>query len=61
MEEKTSITNTNLENAKAEIEALLKKYEVILVPIVVHRGEKTFSRIDIVPIKEMNNIEDTQA
>jgi hypothetical protein len=44
--------NPNLEAAKTEIEALLKKHNVILVPIVVHQGDRTFSRIDIAPVQE---------
>jgi hypothetical protein len=48
MAEETS--NTNLEEAKTEIEAILKKHNVVLVPIVVHQGDRTFSRIDIAPV-----------
>lgn len=47
-EETTSASN--LATAKGEIENILKKYGVILVPIVVHQGDKTFSRIDIAPV-----------
>lgn len=39
----------NLSKAKADIEAVLQKYDVVLVPVVVHFGEKTISRIDIAP------------
>lgn len=35
--------------AKSEIEALLQKHNIVLVPVVVHFGDKTFSRIDIAP------------
>ena len=52
MAENTSTPNTNLEGAKADIEAVLKKYNVVLVPIVVHQGDRTFSRIDIAPVQE---------
>jgi hypothetical protein len=38
-----------LSGAKAEIEAVLQKYNIVLVPVVVHFGEKTVSRIDIAP------------
>lgn len=41
-----------LAKAKAEIEEVLKKYSIVLLPIVVHRGDKTFSRIDIAPVSE---------
>ena len=53
MEENTSTpVNPNLETAKTEIEAILKKHNVVLVPIVVHQGDRTFSRIDIAPVQE---------
>jgi hypothetical protein len=35
--------------AKNEIEALLQKHNIVLVPVVVHFGEKTITRIDIAP------------
>jgi len=40
--------------AKAEIEALLQKYNIVLVPVVVHFGEKTVSRIDIAPAPQQS-------
>lgn len=55
MEEKTSTANTALETAKTEIEAILKKHNLVLVPIVVHQGDRTFSRIDIAPVQEVAN------
>ena len=48
----TSLTpeqNESLTAAKTEIEAVLQKYNIVLVPVVVHFGEKTFSRIDLAP------------
>ena len=45
--------NEMLAKAKSEIEEILKKYSVVLLPIVVHRGDKTFSRIDITPVSEI--------
>lgn len=53
MVEETS--NPNLEVAKTEIEAVLKKHNVVLIPIVVHQGDRTFSRIDIAPLQEEDN------
>jgi hypothetical protein len=53
MEENTNVPNTALEEAKNEIEAVLKKYNAVLVPIVVHQGDRTFSRIDITSIQEV--------
>lgn len=59
MENEKEITSeensqSNLATAKGEIENILKKYGVILVPIVVHQGDKTFSRIDIAPVGSAN-------
>lgn len=44
--------NNNLVKAKEEIETILLKYNIVLVPVVVHRGDKTTSRIDIAPVSE---------
>jgi hypothetical protein len=41
--------NEALNAAKAEIEAVLQKHNIVLVPVIVHFGEKTLSRIDIAP------------
>jgi hypothetical protein len=38
-----------LATAKAEVEALLQKHDIVLVPVIVHFGDKTVSRIDIAP------------
>ena len=35
--------------AKAEVEAVLQKHNIVLVPVIVHFGDKTISRIDIAP------------
>lgn len=43
--------------AKQAIEAVLAEHKVGLVPIVVHQGDKTFSSIDIVPIKQEDSNE----
>ena len=42
----------NLAKAKAEIEEIVKKYNIALIPVVMHHGEKTLTRIDIVPVEE---------
>ena len=34
--------------AKAELESVCDKYNVSLVPVVVHQGDRTFSSIEIV-------------
>jgi hypothetical protein len=44
----------NLANAKKEIEEIVKKYNISLVPVVMHHGEKTYSRIDIAPANSTN-------
>jgi len=55
METETQNTNLTPEQnealalAKNEIEEILQKHGVVLVPVVVHFGDKTFSRIDIAP------------
>lgn len=43
------INSEELANAKKEIEEILQKYKAVLVPITIHHGDKTFSRIDIAP------------
>jgi hypothetical protein len=49
--------NENLAKAKSEIEEIVKKYNISLIPVVMHHGDKTFSRIDIAPASE--NISDS--
>lgn len=49
MEENNVINDEQLLAAKQEIEELLKKHNIILVPIVIHHGDRTISRIDIAP------------
>lgn len=49
MEENKTQTTSVIEQAKAEIEEALKKHNVTLVPTIVHQGDRTFSRIDIIP------------
>ena len=57
MEENNTISDEQLLAAKQEIEELLKKHNMILVPIVIHHGDRTISRIDIAPApKERSEI-----
>jgi hypothetical protein len=42
-----AVENENMAKAKSEIEEIVKKYNISLVPVVMHHGDKTFSRIDI--------------
>ena len=44
----TTETNDNLAKAKVELESVLKKYNIALIPVVMHHGDKTLSRIDII-------------
>ncbi len=39
----------NLEQIKKELEDVCAKYNITLVPVVVHQGNRTFSSIEIVP------------
>lgn len=57
METQSNLTEeqtTKLAEAKAEIEALLQKHNIVLVPVVVHFGEKTITRIDIAPAPQQS-------
>jgi hypothetical protein len=45
----TEQENENVVKAKTEIEEIIKKYNVSLIPVVMHHGDKTYSRIDITP------------
>jgi hypothetical protein len=45
----TELTEEQLIAAKQEIENTLQKYNIVLVPIVIHHGDRTISRIDISP------------
>lgn len=42
--------NENLKQAKDELDAVCQKYNITLVPVVVHQGDRTFSTIEIVPL-----------
>jgi hypothetical protein len=44
-----AVNPEELANAKKEIEEILQKHNAVLVPITIHHGDKTFSRIDIAP------------
>jgi hypothetical protein len=39
----------DLKQAKQELEAICQKYDIALIPVIVHRGNDTFSSIDLVP------------
>lgn len=48
------VDNENMAKAKSEIEEITKRYNISLVPVVLHHGDKTFSRIDIVSNSTLN-------
>ena len=48
----TGLSDEKLMEAKKEVEAVLAKHNIILVPIVIHHGDRTISRIDIAPAPE---------
>lgn len=48
----TGLSEEKLIEAKKEVEAVLTKHNIILVPIVIHHGDRTISRIDIAPAPE---------
>ena len=48
-----------LKQAKKELETICNKYNIILVPVVVHQGNKTFSSIEIMPRQEEPQLEQT--
>lgn len=39
----------DMAKAKKELEEILIKYNIVLVPVVIHQGDKTITRIDITP------------
>ena len=43
------LNQETLKQAKEEIETVCQKYDIVLMPITVHRGNETFSSIDLVP------------
>ena len=48
-----------LKQAKEELETICNKYNIILVPVIVHQGNKTFSSIEIMPRQEEPQLEQT--
>ena len=45
----------NLKLAKQELEIVCQKYDVALIPVVIHRGNDTVSSIDLVPRSVFRN------
>jgi hypothetical protein len=52
-----NLDRETLQTVKQEIEAICKKYNIILVPVVVHQGDQTFSSIEIAPLKQQPQAE----
>jgi hypothetical protein len=44
------INKETVQQAKTELEEVCKKYNIALVPVVVHQGDRTFSSIEITPL-----------
>ncbi len=44
-----------LKQAKEELEAICQKHEIVLMPIVIHQGDRTISSIEIIPRSLMAN------
>lgn len=42
------LTQEKINEAKAKLEAVCNEYNIILVPVVVHQGNNTFSSIEII-------------
>jgi hypothetical protein len=56
MEQNTNkLTDEQLLQAKKAVEEVLEKHKIVLVPIVIHYGDKTTSRIDIAPAPASEN------
>lgn len=62
MVNETDTQNTpdeQLAAAKQDIENVLQKYNIVLVPVTMHYGDKTVSRIDIVPASKQAELTPT--
>lgn len=53
------LTPETLKQAKQELEAVCTKYNIALIPVVVHQGNKTQSSIEIVPGAALNQQSET--
>lgn len=47
------LNNETLKQAKEELEAVCQKFDIALIPVVVHQGDRTFSSIEIVSKKAL--------
>ena len=53
MEQTQQLSNETLKQAKEELETVCRKYDITLMPVVVHQGDRTYSSIEIVPRKAL--------
>lgn len=53
--------DNTIEKVKLEIERILKEYNITLVPTIVHQGDRTFSRIDIIKLPEEGSVDESVA
>lgn len=49
------LNNETIKQAKQELEAICKKYEIALIPVVTHQGNRTTSSIEIVPVSVLTS------
>jgi hypothetical protein len=49
------LTPEILKQAKEEIEAICIKYQITLVPVVIHQGDRTVSSIEILPLRKQES------
>jgi hypothetical protein len=48
------LTQETLQQAKEELEAVCTKYNIILMPVIIHQGNRTISSIEIFPRPEQS-------
>lgn len=54
-------TQELMEVAKKEIEQICQKYNISLVPVVVHHGDRTFTSIDLIPVQPQKEHSETDS
>lgn len=43
------LNQETLQQAKEELEAVCTKYNIVLMPVIIHQGNRTISSIEIFP------------
>lgn len=46
------LNQETLQQAKEELEAVCTKYNIVLMPVIIHQGNRTISSIEIFPRPE---------